>query len=79
VHDLERSATTMQETEADAAASGWAERAVVLLVDDQPLIGEAIRRMLVDQPDIEYHFCSKSSLAVETAERVKPTVILKMV
>ena len=72
----------MQDTEADAAApmqagAPQAERAVVLLVDDQPMVGEAIRRMLLDQPDIEYQYCSKGSLAVETAERLKPTVILQ--
>lgn len=32
---------------------------VVLLVDDQPIIGEAVRRMLAEQIDIEFHFCSK--------------------
>jgi two-component system chemotaxis family response regulator WspR len=67
----------VQDTQIEAAASGQAERAVVLLVDDQPMVGEAIRRMLLDQPDIEYQYCSKGSLAVETAERLKPTVILQ--
>ena len=71
----------MQDTETHASAEGGVvdrtERAVVLLVDDQQLVGEAIRRMLVDEPDIEYQYCSKGSLAVETAERLKPTVILQ--
>jgi len=67
----------VQDPQTEAAAVGRAERAVVLLVDDQPIIGEAIRRMLLDQPDIEYQYCSKGSLAVETAERLKPTVILQ--
>ena len=49
----------------------------MLLVDDQPMVGEAIRRMLLDQPDIDFQYCSNGSLAVETAERVKPTVILQ--
>ena len=44
----------MQETQAEAPAIGQPERAVVLLVDDQPMIGEAIRRMLLDQPDIDF-------------------------
>jgi two-component system chemotaxis family response regulator WspR len=61
----------------DVEDSGQPERAIVLLVDDQPMVGEAIRRMLLDQPDIEYQYCSKGSLAVETAERLKPTVILQ--
>ena len=66
-----------QDTQAAATAVPQAERAVVLLVDDQAMVGEAIRRMLLDQPDIEYQYCSKGSLAVETAERLKPTVILQ--
>lgn len=50
---------------------------VVLLVDDQPMIGEAIRRMLAGQPGLEFHYCPDAAGAVEAAERVKPTVILQ--
>jgi two-component system chemotaxis family response regulator WspR len=67
----------MQETEARASTIAPSDRAVVLLVDDQPLVGEAIRRMLIDEADIEYHYCATSSLAVATAERLRPTVILQ--
>lgn len=49
----------------------------VLLVDDQAMVGEAVRRALLDQPDIEFHFCSQAVEALATAERVKPTVILQ--
>lgn len=50
---------------------------MVLLVDDQPIIGEAVRRMLADQSDIEFHFCGNPTDALKTAERVAPTVILQ--
>jgi two-component system, chemotaxis family, response regulator WspR len=50
---------------------------VVLLVDDQPMIGEAIRRALVDQPDIDLHYCADPQKALEVAEKIKPTVILQ--
>lgn len=53
------------------------KKIVVLLVDDQPIIGEAVRRMLADQPDIEFHFCDNPTDALKTAERVSPTVILQ--
>jgi two-component system, chemotaxis family, response regulator WspR len=53
------------------------EHATVLLVDDQPIIGEAIRRMLIDQSGIDFHYCPNASLAVEMAERIRPTVILQ--
>ena len=67
----------MPANQAETTALGQSERAVVLLVDDQALVGEAIRRMLLDQPDIEYQYCPKGVLAVDTAERLKPTVILQ--
>ena len=38
-------------------------RIVVLLVDDQPIIGEAVRRSLSNQTDIEFHYCSVASEA----------------
>jgi two-component system, chemotaxis family, response regulator WspR len=50
---------------------------VVLLVDDQPMIGEAVRRALADQTDIDLHYCSDSNIAVSIAEQIKPTVILQ--
>lgn len=50
---------------------------MVLLVDDQTMVGEAIRRALVDQPDIDFHFCADPNDAVRIAERIKPTVILQ--
>jgi adenylate cyclase len=49
----------------------------VLLVDDQALIGEAVRRMLVVESDIRFHFCSDPKLAVVRALEVAPTVILQ--
>lgn len=50
---------------------------VVLLVDDQAMVAEAIRRMLADEEDIELHYCSDPKVAVETAAKVAPTVILQ--
>ncbi len=49
----------------------------VLIVDDQPIIVEAVRRMLADQPDIEYHYVLDSSLALATAEQLQPSLILQ--
>ena len=54
------------------------DRAVtVLLVDDQAIVGESIRRMLADQSDIAFHFCQEPSKAIATANEVHPTVILQ--
>jgi two-component system chemotaxis family response regulator WspR len=49
----------------------------VLLVDDQIMIGEAVRRALAKQPDMEFHYCRNSAEAITSAETIKPTVILQ--
>jgi two-component system, chemotaxis family, response regulator WspR len=50
---------------------------LVLLVDDQLMIGEAVRRMLVEQHNIDFHYCPDPARAVAIAKEVKPTVILQ--
>ena len=55
-----------------------AEKSVrVLLVDDQAMIGEAVRRILAAETGIAYEYCQDPSKAIETAERFLPTVILQ--
>ncbi|MDB5933495.1 MAG: wspR [Massilia sp.] len=49
----------------------------VLLVDDQLIIVEAVRRMLSEQPDIEFHYVTDPAVAVATARQLQPTVILQ--
>ena len=49
----------------------------VLLVDDQPIIGEAVRRMLVGEDGITFHFCLDARAALAVAAQVEPTVILQ--
>ena len=49
----------------------------VLLVDDQPIIGEAVRRMLAGEDDIAFHYCKDATQAVARAAEVGPTVILQ--
>ena len=50
---------------------------MVLLVDDQPIVAEAVRRILADLDDIDFHYCSNSNEALELAIQIKPTVILQ--
>lgn len=54
-----------------------AERIVVLLVDDQQIVAEAIRRMLESETAIEFHYCNDPKKAIDTAVEVKPTTILQ--
>ena len=49
----------------------------VLLVDDQPIIGEAVRRMLSGEEGIAFHYCKDAQAALAKAAEVQPTVILQ--
>ena len=51
--------------------------ATVLLVDDQPIIGEAVRRMLAGEEGITFHYCKDAPAALEMAAAIGPTVILQ--
>lgn len=50
---------------------------VVLLIDDQQIVGEAVRRMLAPEKDILFYFCSDPTQAINKAKEVTPTVILQ--
>jgi len=49
----------------------------VLLVDDQPIVGETLRQMLANEPGIEFRFCPEPSKAIAIASEFRPTVILQ--
>ena len=50
---------------------------MVLLIDDQYMVGEAIRRALGSAPDIAFHFCADPAEALAVAVQTRPTVILQ--
>lgn len=49
----------------------------VLLVDDQAIVGETVRRMLEPEKDITLHFCQDPTQAIKIAADIGPTVILQ--
>ena len=49
----------------------------VLLVDDQAMIGEAVRRLLADEPDVVFEFCRDADAALDAAVAFRPTVLLQ--
>jgi CheY-like chemotaxis protein/HPt (histidine-containing phosphotransfer) domain-containing protein len=51
--------------------------AMVLLVDDQAMVCEAVRRALANQADLDFHYCPDAREAVSLANQIKPTVILQ--
>src|SRR5262245_15742241 len=63
------------ETEAPAHPSQY--HAMVLLVDDQAMVCEAVRRALGNQSDIDFHYCADAREAIAIANQIKPTVILQ--
>jgi len=52
-------------------------RSIVLLVDDQKSVYIALNCILADISDIELHFCTKASEALQMAQQLQPTVILQ--
>ena len=50
---------------------------MVLLVDDQAMVCEAVRRALANQTDIDFHYCADAGEAISLANQIKPTVILQ--
>jgi sigma-B regulation protein RsbU (phosphoserine phosphatase) len=49
----------------------------VLLIDDQAMVGEAVRRMLAPEKDIRFHFCQDPTKAIPKALETGATVILQ--
>ncbi len=67
-----------EEIKAPAPASSLTEHVItVLLVDDQAMVGEAVRRMLQAEGGIRFHYCQDPSKAIRMAEEVEPTIILQ--
>lgn len=66
-----------KETPSDLLAQQIARGIVVLLVDDQAIIGEAVRRMLAPHEDITLHYCQDPRQAIARAAEIAPTVILQ--
>jgi sigma-B regulation protein RsbU (phosphoserine phosphatase) len=61
----------------DARKQSAPRSTTVLLIDDQAIIGEAVRRMVAGEEGLEFHFSSDGAGALETAARLQPTVILQ--
>lgn len=64
-------------TEEVHTATSITDRPVkVLLIDDRPIVGEAVRRLLINEADILFHYCSDPKKAIKIATEIEPTVIL---
>lgn len=52
-------------------------RHVILLVDDQPIVGEMLRSAVGEAGDIELHVCLDPGQALQAAVELRPTLILQ--
>src|SRR5215471_15498252 len=69
--------TSSAKQTAPAPIMSPSQQVTVLLIDDQTIVGESVRRMLAGETDIQFHFCQDPTKAIETANAVQPTVILQ--
>ena len=63
--------------EAQVQTALLSEQFVVLVVDDQPIIGESVRRLLHGVSDARVEVCTHALDAVARAKALRPSVILQ--
>lgn len=73
----EENSVMIDQMEKSNTASALPQNTRVLLVDDQAIISEAVRRLIGGEPDIEFLSVQDPLTALSTAEQWKPTVILQ--
>jgi len=49
---------------------------VLMLIDDQPMVADLVKRSIQGEPDINFHYCEDPTNALREAENIRPTVIL---
>ncbi|MFW5954545.1 MAG: diguanylate cyclase domain-containing protein [Guyparkeria sp.] len=49
---------------------------VLMLIDDQPIVADMVKRAINGEPDINFHYCQDPTSALREAESIRPTVIL---
>ncbi|NOQ36818.1 MAG: diguanylate cyclase [Methylococcaceae bacterium] len=48
---------------------------MIMLIDDQAIVGELVQRMLAKHNDINFHYCHDPKKAIQDIENLHPTVI----
>ena len=61
---------------ANREASPPARPFTILLIDDQPIVAAAVRRMLASEADMQVQYCQDPAQALPTAAAIMPQVIL---
>ena len=65
----------MSESTHPAQQSPASGKVTVLIVDDQPIMIESIRRLLATEVDIDIHTCGDPTMALSTAAELGPSGI----
>lgn len=50
---------------------------MILLVDDQAIVAESVHRTIMNESDMDFHYCADPGEALALANRIKPMVILQ--
>ncbi|MDD3250860.1 MAG: response regulator [Smithellaceae bacterium] len=61
----------------DPVSTLTAHKIKVLLIDDQAIVGAAVKKMLETETNIVFQFCQDPTQAIPTAAAFQPTVILQ--
>ena len=75
--DTSQTADDASATQEAIARTMGDHRITALLVDDQPMVYEAVRRALAEAEDIDLHYCQNPAEALDKAHEISPTVILQ--
>src|SRR5262249_42521286 len=70
-------AATKEPRVSDTSTAPSGSKVRVLLVDDQLMIGEAVRRMLAPETDVEFVHCADPTKAIDAAAALHPTLLLQ--
>ena len=71
----EERANYSSKAEAERPAHSPDYHVMVLLVDDQAMVCEAVRRALANQPDIDFHYCADAREAITIGAPVSSRAI----
>jgi len=75
---VDRANSALEAARAALATAAFVDVPImVMLVDDQAIVAEAVRRALADEEGIDLHYCSSADEAIRAATTMRPTVILQ--
>jgi two-component system chemotaxis family response regulator WspR len=65
------------DSETETGPPDFDESIRVLLIDDQAIVGESVRRLLANEPNISFRYSADPNQAIQQAKETQATVILQ--